>query len=151
MQPPAPPPAPSHTRTAPVPPLVCTGNYIILPCSVTIVEYNSKKIYHTYQKQKKERKKQDGTCQNEKTLTYPYGFTVYLRCFVDTTVLRVQVLRVRVRVGPRQPMPDPCATLLIDDSPCAIGRGPDTDSGPRAIDRGTDTDSECDEQSHRSA
>src|SRR5882724_8799127 len=111
MQPPAPPPALSRTHAAPVPPLVCTGNHIILPCSVTIVEYNSKKIYHTYQKQKKERKKQDGTCQNEKTLTYPYGFTVYPRCFVDTAVLCVRVSRVRVWVGPHQPMPDPCATL----------------------------------------
>src|SRR5882724_7914736 len=98
MQPPAPPPALSRTHAAPVPPLVCTGNHIILPCSVTIVEYNSKKIYHTYQKQKKERKKQDRTCQNEKTLTYPYGFTVYPQCFVDTTVLWVW-FSTRTRTG----------------------------------------------------
>src|SRR5882724_10372884 len=50
------------------------GNYIILLCNVTIVEYYSKNIYHTYQKQKKEIKKQDRTCKNEKTLTYPYGY-----------------------------------------------------------------------------
>jgi len=62
-------------------------------------------------KERKKEKKQDRTCQNEKTLTYPYGFTVYPWCFMDTMVLQIQVSWVQVRVGPCQPVPDPCATL----------------------------------------
>jgi len=52
--------------------LLCAREIISYYCVCYIVEYNSKKnIIHTKNKRKK--KKQDGTCQNEKTLTYPYG------------------------------------------------------------------------------